>query len=269
MKKLFIPVSIIALVSAVVCGCRPHAGDSRAQFAIDSAVINQTVKLVPEDSISPACNLRISLAYLTGDDAVEKLINDTIVRAAFEYEHLAPKVAADSFATHYLRDYHAELISFYQEDKKQGDVSADGTYNYEYILEGTVSPATPDSVWGYQIESYVYEGGAHGYNAVSYFNFSRNSGKRLQLNDVFKPEYEKPLTQLLLDALMKKLDVHSMEELKGEGYLDWTDMYPSANFLMGKDSIKFRYNAYEIAPYACGSTELTIPYTALKDLLKP
>jgi hypothetical protein len=33
--------------------------------------------------------------------------------------------------------------------------------------------------------------------------------------------------------------------------------------------IRFLYNQYEIKPYAAGQTDLVVPYTQIKQLLKP
>ena len=45
-------------------------------------------------------------------------------------------------------------------------------------------------------------------------------------------------------------------------------MYPSSNFILGKDGITFIYNPYEIAPYALGRIELTISNATLEPLFK-
>ena len=85
---------------------------------------------------------------------------------------------------------------------------------------------------------------------------------------MFAPGYVEPLAQVLLVALQDKLQMKSLDELHDNGFLTWTDMYPTPNFLLGPDGVRFYYNAYEIAPYACGPTELVVSYGALKDLLK-
>jgi hypothetical protein len=45
------------------------------------------------------------------------------------------------------------------------------------------------------------------------------------------------------------------------------DMFPSENFILGKETITFIYNPYEIAPYEKGSIELTLSYSELDDIL--
>ena len=42
----------------------------------------------------------------------------------------------------------------------------------------------------------------------------------------------------------------------------------SENFILSEETITFVYNPYEIAPYNVGSTELIIPFSDIKELLK-
>ena len=46
------------------------------------------------------------------------------------------------------------------------------------------------------------------------------------------------------------------------------EMFPSTNFALTDDGIRFVYNIYEIAPYAVGITELTVDYDDLKGIMK-
>ena len=50
----------------------------------------------------------------------------------------------------------------------------------------------------------------------------------------------------------------------------WTDsIKPNGNFYITDESINYVFNPYEIAPYYMGQTEVTIPFSRIKDLLKP
>lgn len=255
---------MVTVMALAMSGCQQQkTSGSPTQF--DSIVVNVPQKLIENDSLSPQCNFQINLKYATPDDSINQVINKAIVYAAFEYENLTPQTAVDSFKNYYLKHYKEDITPFYLEDAKKGEISA--WYNYEYTLTSSLVAAL-DSVWGYQLDVISYEGGAHGSHTISYMNFSKTTGKQLQLEDVFADNYKEPLTLILLDALKNHLQVETIDELHDEGYLNLIDMYPSKNFLLSPEGIKFYYNAYEIAPYAAGPTELTIPYKALKDILK-
>ena len=82
------------------------------------------------------------------------------------------------------------------------------------------------------------------------------------------PGYKVKLNELLQKALMDKADCKDINELHDKGYLFSMEMYPSSNFILGKDGITFIYNPYEIAPYALGRIELTISNATLEPLFK-
>ncbi|MBQ2591047.1 MAG: DUF3298 domain-containing protein, partial [Paludibacteraceae bacterium] len=64
--------------------------------------------------------------------------------------------------------------------------------------------------------------------------------------------------------------VKSNEEL-GEMLLgvDYRNIpMPSVNPYFSKNGLEFIYGQYEIAPYACGMPQFTIPYSRVEPLLK-
>lgn len=265
MKTSFATLILVGATTAFLLGgCQQNKTD-KSSTTFDSIVINKKEPLIHDEQQSPKCNLQINLKYAIPADSITQRINDVVVRAAFEYEQLAPQAAVDSFVNHYLSNYHNDLTPYYKEEKKKGDIG--GWYNYEYTLNSR-HIAAKDSIIGYEIDLYTYEGGAHGSHTITYLNFNAQTGEQILLEDVFTEGYETLLSDRLLKALLKHTKLNSLEELQNEGFLTATNMYPSKNFLLTSEGIKFYYNAYEIAPYAMGPTELTLSYEEIKDLLK-
>ena len=60
----------------------------------------------------------------------------------------------------------------------------------------------------------------------------------------------------------------TIEELCERGYSLDIDFFITNNIILGKDSITFLYNRYEIAPYALGDIEISLDYNTLKDIMK-
>ena len=87
------------------------------------------------------------------------------------------------------------------------------------------------------------------------------------LADLFVPGYEHQLSAILQKALCAYAGVDNLNELKEQGYLYSMDMFPSENFIRGKDVMTFIYNPYEIAPYEKGCIELKVSYTEIDGLL--
>ena len=120
----------------------------------------------------------------------------------------------------------------------------------------------------YFIDTYNFQGGAHGLNQLLTLNFDKTTGKTLTLEDVLVPGYKVKLNNLLQKALLKKANCKDINELHDKGYLFSMEMYPSNNYVLGKEGITFIYNPYEIAPYALGRIELTISYDDMENLMK-
>ena len=73
-------------------GCRHRVAP--VERGVDSIVINTTERLIQGDSLSPACDLRINLAYATPDDSINRLINEAVAHAAFDYTGVTLPAAA-------------------------------------------------------------------------------------------------------------------------------------------------------------------------------
>ncbi len=173
--------------------------------------------------------------------------------------------AVDSFARQYTHEYKQTLAPLYEQDKN--DETKQRWYEYHYTID-TKTKTGRDNVVVYLINMDYYEGGAHGIEQQLVMNFDAQSGQQLTLKDVFVPGFEARMTELLLEKLMEIADVKTMDDLKAKDYLFSMDMFPSENFILDSDEITFIYNAYEIAPYAMGRTEISVSYSEVKDLLK-
>lgn len=256
---LKIAAGVLCLLSLPGCRNAPKADD----YFITLRVAEQLP--LAADSFAPSCKIEISLLCTEGADATGCRINAGILEAAFQYRMLPSRIAIDSFKTHYLRRYVDELFPYYREDRKHShDIPA--WYNYTYTMTTSVQQGRK-GIYNYTISIDSYEGGAHGYHTGTYLNFVASSGQLLTLDDVFVEGYKEPLAELLLHKLMEQTGASSIEALRQQGYLNWTEMYPSRNFLLKEKGVEFLYNPYEIAPYSNGTTVLEIPYRKLYGLL--
>lgn len=114
---------------------------------------------------------------------------------------------------------------------------------------------------GYVVSVTQDFGGAHPMHWENFLNFDENTGKRLTLADIFKPEYEAELTTILTKKAMALEKVRTVEELSCEPR-------PTENFLLKSNVVEFHFNPYEIAPYSRGSICLKVSYEELSTLLK-
>ena len=126
-----------------------------------------------------------------------------------------------------------------------------------------------DSLLSYAIEYSDYEGGAHGSYRISYANIDLNGLVTLSEEDLFTPGYFKPLTEKIVERLMLKYDAPAADSLLMRGFFTIEDIVPNNNFWLDAENIHYSYNQYEIAPYAMGVIDVSVPYTDLSDILLP
>jgi hypothetical protein len=133
-------------------------------------------------------------------------------------------------------------------------------YSVSYAANDLVSVA-------FTIEAY-YEGAVHGsFNSIV-FNYDLDSGKRLKLADLFKPNsnYLKPISDYAIKSLRK--------EKEGVPDSDWIEgaapeekNYQSWNIT--RQGLLVNFDPYQVGPYAEGPHEVRVPYSVLKDVVNP
>lgn len=260
-KALFTSLFIVALV---ISSCQPTEKTVSVD-AFDTLNVSFSYPLYEEEKETPHYTCSISLLYLNSPDSLlQANVNSSIVKAAFGYDSLTPKEAIDTFTHLAIKEYSGNLPSYLNE-KEAGDVGH--WYNNSFTLTTQVLNGKA-GIWNYILYNSFMYGGAHPTTNYFYLNFCSKTGKEIELNDVFTEGFEDALNEKLIGALEKHLGVSTLDEVKEKGFLTMNGMFPSNNFLLEKDSIKFMYNQYDIAPYALGQTELSLAYSNLADILK-
>ncbi len=118
----------------------------------------------------------------------------------------------------------------------------------------------------FEINSYVFTGGAHGMPYSEYLTFDLTTKKQVTLDDMLikgkKPRFE-ALAHDAYKAWVKTVadDVSSYEK-------SWPFVL-SDNVTLTETGINIRYQHYSIGPYAYGMPVLSIPYSQLQGVIKP
>lgn len=117
-----------------------------------------------------------------------------------------------------------------------------------------------------ETSDYVYSGGAHGMLNRLFYVFDTRNGKKLTLEDIFRPQADSTLKVLLTEALRSRYEIDQDVSLKSFG-LFVEVIEPNTNFWLSNTGIGFYYNSYELAPYSFGQSNLFLPFSQLNDLL--
>lgn len=124
------------------------------------------------------------------------------------------------------------------------------------------------------VGTHDFTGGAHPYGGVWAGTFRMTDGAMMTLDDVLRGAWRgrlDSLGEIAFRAAREIADTTSLQEagfftspfVETEGFALAYTWYPSV------DGLEFYYNLYEVGPYVMGPTMITIPWTAIADMLQP
>ena len=227
-------------------------------------------------------NLTFSIRYAypvavnASDEVLAKLqraVCQTVLGDAFL--DMRPQQAIEAYAAMKHNEYIQTNLPLLQEwaidheDESFGET----LFNEELIISaapiGNCLPLTNiPSLWSYAMDVYEYTGGAHGNRYLLIQNYDLQTGDAVSEQDLFIDDYYEPLKSLLLEALIAQTDeAETKKDLRRLGY-SVDDVVPNENFYVTAEGITYVYNPYEIAPYAMGCIQISLPWDAACHLMR-
>ncbi len=115
-----------------------------------------------------------------------------------------------------------------------------------------------------------FEGGAHPITFFYYKNYNLNTGKEIELNELFNNDYKSELDRIGEKMFRKAYNIKPNESFEKAGYFIGKEgFHLNNNFSIAKGGLLFRFEEYEIGPYVFGAPTVFIPYSKIKDLINP
>lgn len=121
----------------------------------------------------------------------------------------------------------------------------------------------------YQISNDTYLGGAHPTYGASFINYDVKNNKVLSYTDIFKAGSDNDVIAKITARLIQQYNAKDKEALSSEIGISTDALLASKNIYLSENAITFCYNQYEIACYAMGVIEVTIPSYELDSCLTP
>jgi len=210
-------------------------------------------------------DLEIEFPIEYSNKEVLKSIQQSIITQLFGKEYVNKH--KDSIVISFANELHKEYIDNNAPLLVHLDSGSVYSFNNEYSVEG-FSLLSDEHIFTYGIDRIVYMGGAHSLETRNYYNFDLKTGKIITEDDLFLPNYKSALSEIIKLRIIEESDViNNMDELNESVF--WTDsIVPNGNFYITDESLNYVFNPYEIAPFAYGDTEVNIPFSYLKKLLK-
>lgn len=138
----------------------------------------------------------------------------------------------------------------------------------------TVALAKDDLI-SIQLDVGSYESGAAHPNSYSeVINFDLKNGRQLKLGDLFKPgsKYLPTLSAYCIQDLKKQSKEKGADSMLDDDWIQrgaGPDAENFSSWTITKKGLGIIFDSYQVAPYAAGPQHVLVPYTALKDIIKP
>jgi len=256
-------------MSLFSCGMKtPRSGDgsdsaTTTPLTIDSVYCDTTF-VYGNETDAPTCEIHIHLPFASGSNAAE--FNDSVALYASSTRQIRP-LTRDSLQAAINRGAKEFIDSFVTDMEDAADYNPDYMRGAGYYLNVNYSISNAiDSVLVCGINETTYTGGAHGSYYISYINVDRRDGHVITLDELCDEAHEKALTDSIVKQVMADNNCATLEQLKEETGIFMLSDEPvvADNFYFSEKGITFTYNQYEIAPYAVGVIEVTLPYATMK-----
>lgn len=270
MKKVtFSAVMLFAAICVAFSSCGSQSrGASDADSLVFDSIVVDTVAMLEGDS-SLKCEINMNIIYASGGNAAA--VNDTIMNSGvFNPNIYKPQAKADSGITmrQAVDKFVAAYIANYREEC--GKMVAAGvrgaSLNYQYMVRSSVAEGRP-GVITYQFDTYSFSGGAHGMSFVKALNFDKATGAKIGKADFFTADADSVVTGRIVENLSGKYQAANLDELKKKGVFQFSEPFVPDNFVLGKDSVTFIYQPYEIAAYVFGSIRASVAYSDIDKVI--
>lgn len=117
-----------------------------------------------------------------------------------------------------------------------------------------------------QLDNYAFAGGAHPNTNTTILNFDAATGDQLRINDLIK---DQEALEKIVEATFRQLhDVEPGSPVKRSEFFWGEPFHLPDNFAVLENGLYFFYNPYEVAAYAAGPTDFTIPYQQLEGIVE-
>lgn len=272
-NRKFTAVWMVPLMLAVTISCTHGGGSRSSEILFDTIAVEKAIPLLQEnDTTLPHAEVSLSFTYpvkFRDEESVARL--QQIFQGTFfgetRFDSMSPREAVDRYLQEYSSRY-SSLSNSYYEDKARLEGETPVWYWYSLHNSNKILFSS-DSLLSYAVEYSDYEGGAHGSYRILYTNIDLQRMTTLSEEDLFLPGYYNPLTEKILQSLMESYSVDEPDSLLQKGFFTIEDIVPNNNFWLNEEGIHYAYNQYEIAPYAMGVIHVTVPFSALSDIMLP
>ena len=197
--------------------------------------------------------VEINIPKAEGESAICKQINSTIenhIANMLNFSEEESDTISLEFAINKFDKEYESFKSDFEESALVWEAMFDGEVTYHSPMVITIA-----------INSYLNTGGAHGNLNITLFNFETSTGKLLSNDELISN------LSSFSEIAEKHFKEHTNTQEELGDYFFGEAFHLPANIGFNDEGVLLFYDVYEIASYAVGVTEFTIPFEEVEDFL--
>ncbi len=248
--------------------------ETRTERTSFEETYEQTLEQTDSAEISVKHIVEYYKSLETGSRA-RKQANNTIVKFCFGDARDGKSVAdaSEAVTDSIMAAYQADAGEYYKSllvDVANGYGSESDIY-YDVCWYDNTEGRFGGSYGNLQNYTVLYEnylGGAHGMHGIRNHIIDLKTGLAVTENDIFKPGYVQPVTDLIKEAMQRTYG-NADDPASDYSGMFQEYMMPNGNCGVSEEGIFWSYNPYEVASYSEGIITATVPWKDLEPYLNP
>jgi hypothetical protein len=256
------------LVSGIyACNSDQKAGNDNQGTQDSTAVLNTDTLSYTYDSIKVYSKQPIS-ANKNVTDTAKAVVKFPLFKNAAANKFVKDMVIGQTGQEENYRTYKELASGFIKEFDDYKAINVNSTETWFQLLNIRVISNYPNYIS--MLHTYSeYKGGAHANTLFTYFNYNPESLQTITLDSLITSD-GMPKLRAVAENIFRKNEQLAPNASLSEGYFFTDGIFSLAQtFTVTRDGIKFLYNPDEIKNHAAGTTELIVPFTKIRDILKP
>lgn len=239
--KILKKASFLIMTLLMFASCEKEVKISFNELSIDTS----------KDAI-----VAINYPKAEGTKEIADRINQTLEDYVSKQINLSEEDLAKKTINEAVNQFNADYNTFIRD-------FPDSSQKWEALIDGEVTYSS-DEIISIALNTYLDTGGAHGNTNVRFFNFNPQTGEQLKSNDLVS-NFE-GLSELVEKRLKTAVEAKTDEPI--ENVFFGTDFKLPESLGFSDEGLIILYNPYEIASYAQGIIEFSIPYENVRLFLK-
>jgi len=176
--------------------------------------------------------------------------------------------AVRSLVTKKVSEFKKEMATPEQQEMSSESMGSDLNIGYTVVLAQDDLISTKIDTGSY------YRGAAHPNSYSEALNYDLKNGQALKLSDLFKPgaRYLQAISSYSIRDLKRQSKAKGADGMLDDSAIEGGAAPAAKNFkswTITKKGLGITFDPYQVGPYAAGPQHVLVPYSALKEIIKP